>query len=565
MVNIICIKKERTFASRGVTLMNSENSNLLDFDDQDTNDLNFDNEILEPNYYSLESDKEGDQYLKVEYLPNSELYKYNIVNSFGKEREPVESDLILSHVNSIENLNEDLSAKLMNAFIRKPGIREYNIISVAEDLIEIPIEQTNILQYRNTSQLIELGRRTLESMEGDFSNRAIKIFDKLHPGNGTNIFIGWLASLSTVMGSPIIVIVKGDPGTGKTEITVIIIESIPRDHVIKRNNATESSLFGRANFEGENYLDKKILYLGDLGDRQAMSHTAAYRKYIRILVSDGEVSRELSDVNKPKEGSREVLDEKLTGKPSMIYSTVRDGEIEQQETDRAIELTPNLSKKSMILKIILLCEDPTAELTKELKSFRNEWMPKLQGVFEYLRSSPQKVLLPWDLTKEEYGLRDVKIVASITRKIALVNQNTRERIGDYIMAAHSDIVLALTYVQDGGLERSRLQQVYDEYGTIKSFTRDDLAAIFPDSYDGPQGGKSAHRAILKPALENFDSDNIPLVYEDKTSIPYLYYFRREPSNEINFKVPKEDYNLLEEQYPNLPWEEYHNRVNGGKI
>ena len=79
---------------------------------------------------------------------------------------------------------------------------------------------------------------------------------------------------------------------------------------------------------------------------------------------------------------------------------------------------------------------PTAELTKELKSFRNEWMPKLQGVFEYLRLSPQKVLLPWDLTKEEYGLRDVKIVASITRKIAMVNQNTRERIGGYIIAAN---------------------------------------------------------------------------------------------------------------------------------
>ena len=48
----------------------------------------------------------------------------------------------------------------------------------------------------------------------------------------------------------------------------------------------------------------------------------------------------------------------------MIYSTVRDGEIEQQETDRAIELTPNLSKKSMILKIILLCEDTYCGINK---------------------------------------------------------------------------------------------------------------------------------------------------------------------------------------------------------
>lgn len=545
--------------------MNVETSKKLSFGEMN-NELHLGEEdTSKPKYYSLKSEKDGYQYLKVEYSPNLCVYKYYIVQSFGKESEPIESDLVLSHTNCIENLNEDLNIKLTNAFIEKPGIREYHIVSDPTDLIEISLEQTNILQYRNTSQLIELGRRTLESLDGDFSNHAIQIFDKLHPGNGTNIFMGWLASLSSVMGDPIIIIVKGDPGTGKTQITVIIIEGISKDHIIKRNNATESSLFGRANFEGENYLDRKILYLGDLGDKKAMTHTAAYRKYIRILVSDGEVTRELSDVNKPKKGSREVLDERLTGKPTMIYSTVRDGEIEQQETDRAIEITPNLSKKPMILEIILLGKDPDAKLTKELNALKKEWMPKFQGIFEYLISSPEKVLLPWDLTREEYGLRDIKTVASITRKIAMVNQNTRERIGDYIVAAQSDIILALTYVQDGGLERSRLQQVYDEYGIIKSFTRDDVAALFPDSYDGLQGGKSAYRAILKSATEDLDSNGIPLLYEDTTSMPYMYYFRREPSNEINFKIPEINYSLLEKNYPNLPWEDYHKKVNGGDI
>ena len=59
-------------------------------------------------------------------------------------------------------------------------------------------------------------------------------------------------------------------------------------------------------------------------------------------------TRELSDTNKPKDGDRPVLTETLIGYPTMIYSTVRDGEIEQQETDRAIELTPtsNTSKES---------------------------------------------------------------------------------------------------------------------------------------------------------------------------------------------------------------------------
>jgi tetratricopeptide (TPR) repeat protein len=125
----------------------------------------------------------------------------------------------------------------------------------------------------------------------------------------------------------------------KTQITSIIKDSIPKRHIIKLNNATESSLFGRGNIEGTNHPDKKIFYLGDLGDKNAMTHTAPYRKHIRELLSDGETTRELSDTNKPKEGDRPILTETLIGYPPMIYSTVRDGEIEQQETDRAIELT----------------------------------------------------------------------------------------------------------------------------------------------------------------------------------------------------------------------------------
>lgn len=74
-------------------------------------------------------------------------------------------------------------------------------------------------------------------------------------------------------GKPIIVIVKGDPGTRKTQITSSIKDSIPTKHIIKLNNATESSLFGRRNIEGTNYPDKKIFYLSDLGDKNAMTHS----------------------------------------------------------------------------------------------------------------------------------------------------------------------------------------------------------------------------------------------------------------------------------------------------
>jgi hypothetical protein len=67
------------------------------------------------------------------------------------------------------------------------------ILTHADDLIEIPYEQTEIRKKQTTSKLIEEGRKLLLKFEGDFSNQAIVIFNKLHPGNGENIPTGILA------------------------------------------------------------------------------------------------------------------------------------------------------------------------------------------------------------------------------------------------------------------------------------------------------------------------------------------------------------------------------------
>jgi hypothetical protein len=501
-------------------------------------------------YYILQSNNlnDCDYYLKEEYSSKLVQYNYKIVQSFGKTSEPIESDLLLGidgHKSSIEDLNEDLFEKLRNSF-QDSRFQSFQIISDPADLELIDLDQSSILTYRNTKQLQSLGEETIDAFKNsDLTHHLISVFDKQHPGNGKNIFLGWLALLSSVMGNPIIVIVKGDPGTGKTQITNIIIDNIPSDHVIRLNNATEASLFGKANILGPDYPDRKIFYLGDLGDKKAIEHTSPYRKYLRELTSDGTTTREIADTNKPLQGHRPILTETLTGYPTMIYSTVRDEELEAQETDRAIEITPNLSQFKKIKEIILFHEDPDAKITKEIIKLQNEWTSKIQGIFEYLLERPQKVLLPWDLTVLNYGLRDTKTIASITRKIAMINQKSREKIDDYILASPVDLVLALQYIQDGELERTRLQTVYDHYGLSRSFTRDDVVAMFPDSYVGVQASKSAYRGILRPAVEDLDSEGISVLYEDRNSRPYTYYFRREPNKEVNFKVPPLDYSLIQ--------------------
>ena len=493
----------------------------------------------------METEEEGNHYLRIEYSNELNEYKYYIILPQGTE------SFLFSHIKTLENPDNDFNNKLMESF------QKYGISNLPGELIEIPHSKTDIKLHLHLSQLKDLGRKILLSFDGDVTNRAILLFDELHPGNGKNIFLGWLSMLSSVMGNPIILIVKGDPGTGKTQITEIIKEFIPERHIIELNNATESSLFTKAYTQGENYPDKKIFYLKDLGDKNAMVNTAPYRKHLRELASDGRTSREISDTQKSGDGPREMFHEHLEGYPTMMYSTVRDGEIEQQETDRAIEITPSLLKIKKIKEIILFHDSKTAKITNKLITLKKDWIPKFHGIFEYIIDSPKEVLLPWDLTDEKYGLRDTKTIVSLTKKLAMINQHTRDKIEDYIIASPVDLELALRYVQDGGLERTRLQQVYEEYGLSHSFTREDVVALFPDSYDGAQASKSAYRYILKPATEDFDSDGTPLLDEIKEIKPYTYFFRRQPSNNVNFKIPKRDYSLLKKNYPNLPWGEHH--------
>jgi hypothetical protein len=91
-----------------------------------------------------------------------------------------------------------------------------------------------------------------------------------------------------------------------------------------------------------------------------------------------------------------------------------------------------------------------------------------------------------------------------------------------------------SYKNDKVLSRTRLQILYNEYGLNRSFTRNDVVSMFPSSYKGLKCDQSAYRLILKPAIEDLNEMNIPILLEDKKSKPYKYTFQREPSVQIPF-------------------------------
>ena len=135
----------------------------------------------------------------------------------------------------------------------------------------------------------------------------------------------------------------------------------------------------------------------------------------------------------------------------------------------------------------------------------------------------------------------------------------KKKIGKYIIASPVDLTLALQYVQDGGLEKTRLQQIYDKYGLTSWFIRDDVVAMFHDSYSSTQASLNVHRSILRPVIGDID-DPDAILLEDTVPTSHQYRFNQKPSNEVDFEIPETDYTILQEQYPELPWQNLKTKI-----
>ena len=95
----------------------------------------------------------------------------------------------------------------------------------------------------------------------------------------------------------------------------------------------------------------------------------------------------------------------------------------------------------------------------------------------------------------------------------------KQKIGKYIIASPVDLTLALQYVQDGGLEKTRLQQIYDKYGLTSWFIRDDVVAMFHDSYSSTQASLNVHRSILRPVIGDIDDPDAPYYLRIQYYVP----------------------------------------------
>lgn len=177
----------------------------------------------------------------------------------------------------------------------------------------------------------------------------IRVFEGCGVGAEIEMFKALCGYLQTFMGlKGTNVIGVGSQSSGKTHCIEKPLICIPEDYVHK-GTFTRASFFNM--YDGED-LTGHIFYLGDLGGAYDDNNTIESRDILKQLSTDGYISRSLVD---DEEGT---IKQEVFGKPSIVYTTVSEDMINEQERSRSLILTPPEVDQNKLMLFDSFMESP---------------------------------------------------------------------------------------------------------------------------------------------------------------------------------------------------------------
>ena len=203
------------------------------------------------------------------------------------------------------------------------------------------------------------------------------------------IYLGYLQTLIGLKGTNVITV--GQQSSGKSHLLENPLDCLPQRYVHK-GIYSKPAFF--TEFAGMD-LTHHLFYLGDLGGDNDDENTIELRNTLKQLSTDGFVSRSLKD-----EG--EVIHEEITGYPAIVYSTVHEDMINEQEKSRSIVISPPNVNQHLLMIFDSFNEAPAGDY--ELKLAIDKTKKILQGYSCYLMREFQNVEMfnPYMFAVQEY-------------------------------------------------------------------------------------------------------------------------------------------------------------------
>ena len=220
----------------------------------------------------------------------------------------------------------------------------------------------------------------------------VRVFEGYGVNSTLEIFKAYLGYLQTLIGlKGTNVIAIGSQSSGKSHIIENPLDCIP-DEYVHRSRYTRASFF--TEFAGQD-LTHHLFYLGDLGGDNDDLATIEFRDTIKPLSTDGHISR-----NYKEDG--EVVNETITGYPALVYTTVNEEMINEQEKSRSIIIMPPVIDQWLLMIYDSFNEAPASDF--ELKLDIEKSKKQVQGYSWFLMNHFENTEMynPYMFAVQEY-------------------------------------------------------------------------------------------------------------------------------------------------------------------
>lgn len=335
----------------------------------------------------------------------------------------------------------------------------------------------------------------------------VRIFEAYGVNSTLEIFkayLGYLQTLTGLKGTNVIAI--GSQSSGKSHIIENPLDCIP-DEYVHKGTFTKASFF--TEFAGRD-LTHHIFYMGDLGGVNDDLTTIEFRDTIKPLSTDGYISR-----NYKEDG--EVVSETITGYPALVYTTVNEEMINDQEKSRSIILMPPEIEKWLLMIYDSFNEAPASDF--ELKISIEKSKNLVKGFTWFFMNNFEHIEMfnPYMFAVQQY----LDNIDDFNRKIKEFN-----------------VLLKLVIVLNGGFQLNH-DLYYDvateepiETTLVIASKKDVIDAL--NLFEGSSGLLPTEVALIKGLLKNY------VCYDDAEGLNY------NPEDEISFEDFVIDYNKYDE-------------------
>lgn len=223
------------------------------------------------------------------------------------------------------------------------------------------------------------------------------VLEKVHIGDNKSIIRALLGEFSIIKGwNSFLIMSTGGAEAGKSFEAELSLDFIPRQYIFKVNDMTKAS-FTRYSETHEAYFNRLLCVFGDLGSQKAFSEMEDVFNIMKILITENEYSRTLSD---KVEGSYEnvKLDLNVDSVGAIFQTTAFDFlDIEgEQLASRTIKLTPADANEKKVLEHIFtqIGFNSEAKTNKKIAEAKAE-INKFQSYILHLVSEDVEIINPW--------------------------------------------------------------------------------------------------------------------------------------------------------------------------